>query len=50
MLVQRTPKGTSLLREMSTIMGEATRGEAGTSSAPANEPVAIETRPRHVAA
>ncbi|UPG73585.1 MarR family transcriptional regulator [Roseomonas gilardii subsp. gilardii] len=49
-LVQRTPKGTSLLREMSTIMGEATRGEAGTSSAPANEPVAIETRPRHVAA
>ena len=31
-LVQRTPKGTSLLREMSTIMGEATRGEAGTAN------------------
>ena len=49
MLVQRTPKGTSLLREMSSIMGEATRGEAGTANA-ANEPVPMETRPRHVAA
>ncbi|MDT8330362.1 MAG: MarR family transcriptional regulator [Azospirillum brasilense] len=48
-LVQRTPKGTSLLREMSSIMGEATRGEAGTANA-ANEPVPMETRPRHVAA
>ncbi|APT55974.1 transcriptional regulator [Roseomonas gilardii] len=47
-LVQRTPKGTSLLREMSSIMGEATRGEAGTANA-ANEPVPMETRPRHVA-
>ena len=48
-LVQRTPKGTSLLREMSSIMGEATRGEAGTAN-PANEPVPMETRPRHGAA
>ncbi|SUE42878.1 MarR family winged helix-turn-helix transcriptional regulator [Roseomonas gilardii] len=47
-LVQRTPKGTSLLREMSSIMGEATRGEA--TANPANEPVPMETRPRHAAA
>lgn len=48
-LVQRTPKGTSLLREMSTIMGEATRGEAGTAN-PANEPMVADPRLRHVAA
>lgn len=47
-LVQRTPKGTSLLREMSSIMGEATRGEA--TANPVNEPVPMETRPRHAAA
>ncbi|MHB0696974.1 MarR family winged helix-turn-helix transcriptional regulator, partial [Roseomonas mucosa] len=47
-LVQRTPKGTSLLREMSTIMGEATRGEAGTAN-PANEPMVADPRLRHVA-
>ncbi|MHB0733385.1 MarR family winged helix-turn-helix transcriptional regulator, partial [Roseomonas mucosa] len=45
-LVQRTPKGTSLLREMSTIMGEATRGEAGTAN-PANEPMVADPRLRH---
>ena len=48
-LVQRTPKGTSLLREISTIMGEATRGEAGTAN-PANEPMVADPRLRHVAA
>lgn len=48
-LVQRIPKGTSLLREMSTIMGEATRGEAGTAN-PANEPMVADPRLRHVAA
>ncbi|MHB0664232.1 MarR family winged helix-turn-helix transcriptional regulator, partial [Roseomonas mucosa] len=47
-LVQRTPKGTSLLREISTIMGEATRGEAGTAN-PANEPMVADPRLRHVA-
>ena len=48
-LVQRTPNGTSLLREISTIMGEATRGEAGTAN-PANEPMVADPRLRHVAA